>query len=324
MASVIHSDRTSTGQAPRKTSHSPSWKKRALKLIRTEIDFVPNTSFRERDRGLEQAVLKGHRSTDVSRRNRMPSDLPPHLGRLCEMDLLSAEQERACFYRMNYLKYRANALRAQLDPEQPDRSKIRQAEAFLAAARQTRDHIIRSNMRLVMSIVKKLVTSRHSFDEMLSEGIFSLMQAVDKFDYDRGFRFSTYAYRAIARNSCRVITNQQKRQSRFFADGNEGVSEVADTGETASLDERTWMRLRDHLSKMLRRLDRRERLIIRSRYALGRHDSVETFQAIADTLGISKERVRQLEKRAVDKLRDMAAKVDEDMLDFGVPSRQGA
>ena len=72
-------------------------------------------------------------------------------------------------------------------------------------------------MRLVIAIVKKFVTPKHSFDDLLSDGIVSLMQAVDKFDYSRGFRFSTYAYRAIARNAYRTITDQQKMESRFDA-----------------------------------------------------------------------------------------------------------
>ena len=65
---------------------------------------------------------------------------------------------------------------------------------------------------------------------------------------------------------------------------------------------------------MLSQLDRRERLIIRSRFALGRRRKVRTFQYLADKLGISKERVRQLEQRAVVKLRGMAARLQLDEL----------
>jgi RNA polymerase primary sigma factor len=62
------------------------------------------------------------------------------------------------------------------------------------------------------------------------------------------------------------------------------------------------------------RLDRRERLIVRCRYALGGHRKVKTFQTIADRLGVSKERVRQLEQRAMSKLRAMAAELQLDEL----------
>jgi RNA polymerase primary sigma factor len=57
---------------------------------------------------------------------------------------------------------------------------------------------------------------------------------------------------------------------------------------------------------MLDRLDRREKLIVRARFSLGGHRRVQTLQKLADRLGVSKERIRQLEKRALDKLRDMA------------------
>jgi RNA polymerase primary sigma factor len=63
---------------------------------------------------------------------------------------------------------------------------------------------------------------------------------------------------------------------------------------------------------MISQLDRRERFIIRCRYALGSHRKVKSLQFLADKLGVSKERVRQLEIRAVDKLRNTAADVELD------------
>jgi RNA polymerase primary sigma factor len=56
-------------------------------------------------------------------------------------------------------------------------------------------------------------------------------------------------------------------------------------------------------------LDRRERFIIRARFSLGSHRRVHTLQSLADRLGVSKERVRQLEQRAMEKLRAMAGTV---------------
>ena len=60
---------------------------------------------------------------------------------------------------------------------------------------------------------------------------------------------------------------------------------------------------------MLDDLDRREKFIVRARFSLGSHRKVHTLQSLADRLGISKERVRQLERRAMDKLRTMAGEV---------------
>jgi RNA polymerase primary sigma factor len=72
------------------------------------------------------------------------------------------------------------------------------------------------------------------------------------------------------------------------------------------MSEIRWEALRGRLSNMLDRLDRREKLIVRARFSLGGHRRVQTLQKLADRLGVSKERIRQLEKRALDKLRDMA------------------
>jgi RNA polymerase sigma factor (sigma-70 family) len=294
--------------------HDEAIRLRTLELLRREIDFIPSPEFRAaQDVGNEivEEVLRAAREP-----SKAPADLPAHLRRMCESELLTHEQETALFREMNYLKYRANALRSRLNPEQVDPQSIAAIESLLARAQTIRDHIIRANMRLVMSVVKKFVTPQHSFDDMLSEGTFTLMQAVDKFDYDRGFRFSTYAYRSIARTAYRSITIKQKEESRFVRDVNEWAFEQAEDRSFSSTRDQVWDNLRELTASMLSQLDRRERFIIRSRYALGAHRKVRTFQCLADKLGVSKERVRQLEKRAVDKLRSMAAAFERDDL-FG-------
>ena len=78
------------------------------------------------------------------------------------------------------------------------------------------------------------------------------------------------------------------------------------------MDEQTWSTLRELLAGMMDQLDRREQFVIRGRYALGAHHKIQTFQSLADKLGVSKERARQLEQRAVGKLQTMAADVDLD------------
>ncbi len=77
----------------------------------------------------------------------------------------------------------------------------------------------------------------------------------------------------------------------------------------SAISETRWHELRARLSVMLGDLDRREKLIIRARFSLGSHRRVQTLQSLANRLGVSKERVRQLERRAMEKLRDMAGNV---------------
>ncbi len=276
---------------------------RAGQLMRKEIDFIPNQSFAKR------SPRKTISEPEINGSPKNLGNLPAHLARMCSTQLLTPEEEKSLFEQMNFLKFRANMLRSRLNPATADAEDIAKIEALLSEAGEVRDRLIRANMRLVISVVKKYVTPQISFDDLLSEGAFALMHAVDKFDFDRGFRFSTYAYRAIARSCYRIINQRQKESTRLAIVGDESMFEGAEDTRSSSLDEHTWSRLRGLLMKLLHRLDRRDQMIIRCRYALGVHRKVRSFQRIADKLGLSKERVRQLEQRAVLKLQAMATEL---------------
>ena len=281
-----------------------------LDFLRQEIDFIPNSAFRTLDEQADdvvEEVLASQNAPDA------PTDLPAHLQRICNVDLLTPTQEAALFREMNYLKFRASGIRERLDLSKPDPAAVEQIQALLARSASIRDHLIKANTRLVISVVKQFVTPQQSFDDLLSEGIFTLMQAVEKFDFDRGFRFSTYAYRSIARNAYRVVTTASKEESRLTRDAEEWAFGEGDAS-AAARRERELSDLSELTGQMVRKLDRREQFIIRSRYALGAHRKKRTLQYLADKLGISKERARQLEKRALEKLQDMAAEVDLDDL----------
>ena len=101
-----------------------------------------------------------------------------------------------------------------------------------------------------------------------------------------------------------TLTAVAYRGTRIVAE--ETLAGSLEDGSTASMSETTWERLRGMLTRFMKNLDDRERQIVRARYALGQYRTVQTFQSIADKLGVSKERVRQLEQRAVGKLQKMA------------------
>jgi RNA polymerase primary sigma factor len=151
---------------------------------------------------------------------------------------------------------------------------------------------------------------------MLSDGIMTLMQAVEKFDYDRGFRFSTYAYRAIARSAYRSVVELREEELTSSIEAESWASTQEVDGKSSALTDQVWSNLRQLTAAMLSKLDRRERLVIRSRYALGSHRKVRSFQDLANRLGVSKERVRQLEQRAISKLQVLAAELEHDEI-FG-------
>lgn len=298
--------RTALSGNPLKAA-SPQGLERASRLLQAEIDYISNSSFLADD--AESAIPAEEEVNPISPNNegRLSRELPSHLGRLCESRLLSAEEEARLFRRMNFAKFQADALRRALDRQRPDRATMDRIEQLLTEAEGIRDRILQANMRLVMSIVKKFVTPQHSFDDMLSDGIYSLMQAVEKFDYDRGFRFSTYAYRAIARNAYRSIADRQKENARAAGNSEEIVVNAEDERGSSSVADEAWDRLRGLLAQLMERLDRREQFIIRSRYALGAHRKVRSLRYLADRLGVSKERARQLEQRALGKLKTFAS-----------------
>lgn len=281
---------------------------RAAQLIDEEIEFIANEAFQSGEIELSDESVEADQAATAQ----IPRNMPAHLARLCSAELLTASRERELFQRMNYLKFRANELRINLDADRPNIAELDQLEQHLIEARQVRDQIVQANMRLVFSIVKRFVTPQCCFDDLLSEGIRTLMIAVEKFDYGRGFRFSTYAYRAISRNAYRAVTDHQKDSRRFTPSSDILEIVASDEAGGTNMDERTWVALRSQLAQFLDQLDRRERFIIRGRYALGSHRRPRTFQDLADLLGLSKERVRQIEQRAVEKLKKMAAEAPSD------------
>lgn len=236
--------------------------------------------------------------------------LPAHLAGLCEDKLLTPDQERALFQRMNFLKFCAGRIidncRTDSGDLRLDQWDLERTRGLLRAAAWHRDVIVKANVRLVISIVKKFVNTQCGFDDLLSDGIMALIRSVDKFDYQLGFRFSTYATQVVRRNSYRFVMDRQDERLKITNSISEPGLDIAEDDSDSTMSEVRWQTLRGHLGRLLDRLEKREKLIVRARFSLGSHRKVQTLQRLADKLGISKERVRQLEKRAMEKLQAMA------------------
>lgn len=271
------------------------------------IEFIDNAHFAE----VEAEAILGDRLLGFGETNgkakfsKVP-DLPPHLARLCETKLLMPSEEQDLFQRLNYLRYRAHRLLMSLNAASATSWDVLRVLALMKAADWHRDCVVKANMRLVISIVKKFVNANNAFDDLLSDGIVALMRAVDKFDYDRGFRFSTYATQVVRRNAYRMVVQKQRERTKIVGNLQDNGLDISDEDRAPTIDEHKWYELRSRLALLMDNLDRREKLIIRARFSLGGHRTVQTLQRLADKLGVSKERVRQLEKRALEKLRGMA------------------
>lgn len=301
--------RRARGSGPIRRLATDEQRQRILKLLSTEIGFVPHPSFRHEDDPRPVASVPPIVDPMAIEPTAGSPQMPAHLARLVQTPLLSASEERQLFRRMNHLKYLANGLRGLLDPGRPDVALLEKIDSLLLEALAARDQLVRANMRLTIAIVKRFTRRHETFDDLLSDGVMTLMRAVEKFDFSRGFRFSTYAYRALTSNIRRAMMARAARASRFvgFSELQPGTEKSDDSSRLA---ERAAESLSDKLNRLLGTLDARDRFIVSGRFSLGTHTRVRTLRSLAEELGLSKERVRQLEQRALAKLRELASDMD--------------
>ncbi len=279
---------------------------RARRLKETPIEYMYNEEFDQP--GADEKILGPEPVPEKEpKRTRAPKGLPPYLASLYEVPLLTKEQEVYLFRKMNYLKHKAKLLQDKIDVARPRASDLDELERLLQEALDVKNRIIRSNLRLVVSIAKRHVTPQTNLFELVSDGNMSLIRAVEKFDYSRGFKFSTYASWAIMKNFARSIPEEAVRRDRFVT----GYDEIFDTAADRRADpyhEETSMReIKNLLYTILDKLDEREQHVIIARFGLGQEGSPRTLEQVGRELGVTKERVRQLESRALKKLQLFAA-----------------
>lgn len=226
-----------------------------------------------------------------------------------------------------------------------------------------RNRLIESNLRLVVSIARRYQNQGVSFMDLIEEGNLGLMRAVEKFDPERGFRFSTYATWWIRQSVDRAVMSQGRtvrlpihilremrgylRASRQLAqDGshepsvseiaaflekseetvdkmisfnephtsidtplakgsNQTIGEVIEDESLATQDERLLQEeIFDHLSEWLDGLKDRERKVVVHRFGLLEEEEM-TLDALGAELGVTRERVRQIQMGALSHLHDI-------------------
>ena len=239
-------------------------------------------------------------------RVRIPDGIPAYLAELYRVPLLTREQEQYFFRRMNFRKFQFCELRGQLQSGRARRRVLERLESLLGELTDLKNHLIRSNLRLVVSIAKKFVKQSEGFYELVSDGNVSLMRAVEKFDYRRGNKFSTYASWAILKNFTRTIPAEAQRLDRFRTGNDEVFSQSVENRRSFISDEQVNSLQKGVIRELLSELDGREQKVIAFRYGLGEGLEPETLEQVGWRLGVTKERVRQIEVRTLEKLRRIA------------------
>jgi RNA polymerase sigma factor RpoD-like protein len=237
----------------------------------------------------------------------------------------------------------------------------RELQALAADGESAKDLLLRANLRLVVSLAKRYTGRGMPFLDLIQEGNLGLIRAVEKFDYTKGFKFSTYATwwirQAISRamaDQSRTIRlpvhlveqiNKMQRMRRELGqslgrdateeelagelditvdrlhelidhardlvslDRNVGTDEdsslgdfIADTDATKPSEAVEFDLMRTQLAEILNSLEPREAAVVRLRYGLA-DGNPHTLDDIAKKFGLSRERIRQIERETMTKLR---------------------
>jgi RNA polymerase sigma factor (sigma-70 family) len=277
---------------------------RLEKLSRRKIRFIDDSLYHQPDAAA--AVEEIARQDDLTRASRpedsrVPRDLPPYLQDLYRTPLLSAARERALFLKFNFHKFQFVTARRRLEPEFARKRDLDEMETCLHQAIETKNAIVQANLRLVVSVARKHLRPTLSLMELISEGNMVLMRAVEGFDLHRGNRFSTYATLALMKGFARSVP-----QMLAGRPGGAEISMLESLPDRREGIESDRFSDREQVRDLLARLDDRERAVVLAHYGLDDSAIPLTLDEVGQRLGLSKQRVRQIEKSAIAKLRTVA------------------
>jgi len=280
--------------------------KRARAILAQRIEFIASDEFLAGD-AAEQILAeppagsgKGPPPVQLS-----GGSLTMYLQTLKDAPILNRQREAELFRRYNYLKYLACITRAGIRPNRVSSGRLKKIEDSLAEAEDIKKTIIEANLRLVVSIAGKHGASRANLLDLVSEGNFSLMRAVEKFDYTRGFRFATYASWAIAKDFAHRIPAETARPDKAPTASLADIQR--DLRITETVDFAAVERARQSLVQVISdNLNEREQYVILNHFGLVGSlikKNKKTLKQIGQDLSLTRERVRQIELEALQKLR---------------------
>jgi RNA polymerase primary sigma factor len=239
--------------------HQAQSEPRVRQTLGLKIAFVPHPCF---DDPAMQAEIVGP-MPGVARLNNVIArssnyQIPIPKPDFEEFPLLTAEQERHLFRKMNFLYHRASQLQRTIDPATADTADLDLFLAVWKEAEEIKERIIQSNMRLVFALVRKLLRPGQDFFDLVSDANLALIRASERFDFSRGYKFSTYAGWSIMNACSRVSPRERFRRDRLLTGHERNFETLADYRPDPRQREKDLERNRDLIRELLGRLSERE------------------------------------------------------------------
>ncbi|MBL8763575.1 MAG: sigma-70 family RNA polymerase sigma factor [Phycisphaerae bacterium] len=223
--------------------------------------------------------------------------------------ILTGAEERVLFHQFNYARYIVWKLQQEAWASASRRPTSEQAEDILRWYRKSdlvRQQIANTNLALVLAMAKRTRMSEVDFADLVSEGNMALLRAVDKFDAGRGYKFSTYACRAILKAFSRQGMKLSKYRQRFPTDFDPKLerSNFLET-KRATFEKDAAEEVRRIVLSNRAELTDVERTVIEHRFGLESGDAEKpmTLEQVGQIIGVTKERVRQIQNKAMEKIR---------------------
>ena len=223
--------------------------------------------------------------------------------------ILSGKQEKVLFHKFNYARYRVWKIQQDVwasPNKKPTPEEALEILRWHRIADRIRVQIAETNLALVLAMAKRTRMSEVDFADLVSEGNMALLRAVDKFDAGRGYKFSTYACRAILKAFSRQGMKLSKYRQRFPTDFDPKL-EKSNFLETkrSTFEKDAAEAVKQIVLENRAELTDVERTVIEHRFGLesGEQEKPMTLEQVGQIIGVTKERVRQIQNKAMEKIR---------------------
>ena len=274
---------------------------RLAQLVRRKVRFIDDELYHQADAAnvIAQIVAQEELPAETKAEDlRIPRDLPAYLQDLYRTPLLTRGRERALFLELNFHKFQFVTARRKIDPQFARARDLHRLEEIRRRITGVKNRIVQANLRLVVSVARKHLRPGLSLMELISDGNFTLIRAVDSFDTHKGNRFSTYATFALMKGFARSVPEMLSAAHEAV----HGDALLASVPESATPRFAAELANRDEVHQLMSHLERRERDVIAAHYGLS-EGRPATYEQVGSRMGLSKQRVRQIEQSALAKMR---------------------